>query len=277
MSPLAWAAAGAVAGLGAALALVRSGLVPAWLLRGGSGADGRGGSSIHGRTANEAGAGDTVCVRLAYDDLKLIRDDIQGLHVIRNDLRHVGDLLERLLEEAMAFQATRLNLSPTEPGGSTRDTLRERVRDTAPAGGFPWQQGGRGRRREEQHDDYDGGFDANLPTRGAATGDPAWSAPAAAQPREPSPDAVFVSASNDAVIPSERHPPEAWLERRGGEGDVWLNPRVALTDPALQRWSTFFDWERREPGARYQADRPAVVAWSGNGGSVLRKGVARPL
>src|SRR5215216_2504560 len=98
MSPLAWAAAGAMAGFGAALVLVRNGLVPAWLMRGGSGADGRGGSPIsHGRTANGAGAGDTVCVRLAYDDLKLIRDDIQGLHVIRTDLKHIGDLLDRLL------------------------------------------------------------------------------------------------------------------------------------------------------------------------------------
>jgi hypothetical protein len=101
-----------------------------------------------------------------------------------------------------------------------------------------------------------------------------WSAPAAAQAREPSAEAVFVEASNDAVVSSDRHPPEAWLERRGGEGEVWLNPRVTLTDPALQRWSTFFTWERREPGARYEATRPAVVT---SAGSVVSKGVARPL
>jgi hypothetical protein len=83
-----------------------------------------------------------------------------------------------------------------------------------------------------------------------------------------------VEAKNDAVVASERHPPEAWMERTGGGSEVWLNPAVTLTDPALQRWSTFFDWERREPGARYQATRPAVVSSSG---SVVRKGMARPL
>ncbi|HEX8694437.1 MAG TPA: hypothetical protein VF746_18590 [Longimicrobium sp.] len=231
MSPLAWAAAGALVGLGAALVLVRSGLVPF----------GR------RRPENEPGAADGGRVRLAHDDLRAIRDDIQGLHVVRGDLRHIAGLLERLLEETMAFQRTRVIASRPEPAdGSTRDAFREPVRETSPE---------------------------PSPIPGAA----AWSAHTFAQPREPSPDAVSVEASNDAVVPSVRHPPEAWLERRGGEGEVWLNPRVALTDPALQRWSTFFDWERREPGARYQADRPAVVTWSASGGSVLRKGVARPL
>ncbi|HEV2733571.1 MAG TPA: hypothetical protein VGV85_01995 [Longimicrobiaceae bacterium] len=263
MSPLAWAAVGAVAGLGAALVLVRSGLVPAWLMRGGSGADG----------ANETGAGDTMRVRLAYDDLRLIREDIQGLHVVRTDLQRVGDLLERLLEETMASQR-RPSLPQPEPGGSTRDAFPEQAWDTSPAGRFPWEQGGRGRGREVQHDDHDKGCDPDPRPRAPALSDPAWPTTAAAQPREPSPDAVYVEANNDAVVRSERHPPEAWLERRGGEGEVWLNPRVALTDPALQRWSTFFDWERREPGARYQATRPAVVTASG---SVVNKGMARPL
>jgi hypothetical protein len=79
---------------------------------------------------------------------------------------------------------------------------------------------------------------------------------------------------NDAVVSSERHPPEAWLERRGGEGEVWLNAEVTLSDAGLQRWSTFFDWERRDPGARYQATRPATVTSSG---SLVSKGAARPL
>jgi hypothetical protein len=277
MSPLAWAAAGAVAGLGTALVLVRSGLLPARLLRGGTPGDGRGGSPLsRGRTANETGAGDTVCVRLAYDDLKLIRDDVQGLHVLRTDLQRVGDLLERLLEEAMAFQRTRVDPSRRDPGdGSARDAFRERVRDTPPAGGGTWRQGGRGMEMEVRHDD--GGFDPNYPARARTPGEPGYPTPALAQPREPPPDAVYVAASHDAVVPSERHPPEAWLERRGSDGEVWLNSRVALTDPALQRWSTFFDWERREPGARYQAMLPAVVTWSGDSGAVVRKGVARPL
>lgn len=263
MSALAWAAVGAVASLGAALVLVRSGLVSGWLMRGGSDA---------GR-ASGTGAGDTMRVRLAYDDLKLIRDDIHGLHVVRTDLQRVGDLLERLLDETMTFQR-QLAPSRTEPAGSPPHAFRERGRDTVPAGGYPWQQGGRSREREVRHDDPGDGFDLDPWTRAPAPDDAAWPAPASAQPREPSPDAVYVEANNDAVVPSERHPPEAWLERRGGEGEVWLNPRVTLTDPALQRWSTFFDWERREPGARYQATRPAVVTSSG---SVVAKGKARPL
>lgn len=263
MSPLLWAAAGALAGLGAALVLVRSGPGRAWLRRGRSGGDG----------ANETGGGDTMRVRLAYDDLRQIRDDIQGLHVVRTDLQRVGGLLERLLEETMASQRRQGPTGPG-PGGPTRDALREPVRDPDPAGAFPWQQGWRGREKEVQHDRRDEGFDPDPQLRAPALGEPAWFAPAAAQPREPAPDAVYVEANNDAVVPSERHPPEAWLERRGGEGEVWLNPRVTLTDPALQRWSTFFDWERREPGARYQATRPAVVTSSG---SVVNKGMARPL
>ncbi|MBV9772898.1 MAG: hypothetical protein JO040_03070 [Gemmatimonadetes bacterium] len=255
MSPLAWAAAGAVAGLGVALVLVRSRLLTA---------------RRHGPDT-----ADTARVRLDHDDLKLIRDDIQGLHVVRTDLRHLGDLLERLLEEAVAFHGTRLDPSRPEPGGSARDTFRDRVRDTSTAGGYPWQQGGR--KREAQYDDRRGGFDPDPRPRAPVPADPAWATPAAAQPREPSPDAVHVEASNDAVLPSVRHPPEAWLERRGGDDEVWLNPRVTLTDPALQRWSTFYDWERREPGARYQTLRPAVVMWSGDSGMVLRKGMARPL
>jgi len=263
MSSLAWAAAGAVAGLGVALVLFRKGLVPAWLMRGADGGgDGRSLLS-HGGTANGGGAGDTVCVRLARHDLELIRDDIQGLHVIRTDLQRVGDLLGRLLEETMAFQR---RLDPPRPGpagGPARGGFREPVRDTPPEpsslGGAAWRQEGRDPDPRVQHDQLNGGFDPNPRTR------------------EPSPDAVFVEANNDAVVHSVRHPPEAWLERRGGQDEVWLNPRVPLTDPALQRWSTFFDWERREPGARYQVNRPAVVTWSGSGGSVLRKGVARPL
>jgi len=276
MSPLAWAAAGAAAGMCAALVLVRAGLVPARLVRGGPGGNGRGGFP------DEAGAGDTVRVRLHYDDLKLVRDDIQGLHVIRTDLKHVGGLLERLLEEAMAFQRARSSPPRPEPaGGPARDAFRTPLRDpspgTPPLRGATWQPRERGREVEVQHDDDGGGFDPNPPERVRAPGDPGYPPPAAAPPREPPPDAVYVEASNDVVVPSVRHPPEAWLERRGGDGEVWLNPRVALADPALQRWSTFFEWERREPGARYQAARPAVVTWSGDSGTVLRKGVARPV
>ncbi|HYH79773.1 MAG TPA: hypothetical protein VEX86_08240 [Longimicrobium sp.] len=127
-----------------------------------------------------------------------------------------------------------------------------------------------------QHDETEGGFDPN-PARPPALGDPAYNLPSIAPQRAPSHDAVFVEAKDDVIMPSERHPPEAWLERMGGDGEVWLNPRVPLTDPALQRWSTFFDWERREPGGRYQATRPARVSWSGSSGTVLSKGTARPL
>jgi hypothetical protein len=279
MSPLAWAVAGALAGLGAALALVRNGLLPAWLVRSGPSGNGRGGPPASpGPASSEVGTGGTVCVRLAYDDLKLIRDDIRDLHVVRTDLQRVGDLLERLLEEAMAFQRARLDPPRPEPaGGSARDAFREPVRDPSPVRGATWRQGGRGLEMEVRHDEHAGGFDPNYPTRTRPAGDPAYPAPAAALPREPPADAVYVEATNDTVAPSVRHPPEAWLERRGGDGEVWLNSRVTLADPALQRWSTFFDWERREPGARYQALRPAVVTWSGDSGILLRKGVARPL
>ncbi|HEX8271793.1 MAG TPA: hypothetical protein VF615_04010 [Longimicrobiaceae bacterium] len=261
MSPLAWAVAvGVLAGLGAALLLVRSGLFPA------------------GPRPPEDGPGDAdvVRARLAPDDLRAIRDDIQGLHVVRADLKRVGDLLDRLLEETVE---SRRRLEPPRPetGGPARDAPRERGWDAAPAGGYPWEQGGWGRGGEARRDDRAAGFDPDPQPRVPAAGDADWTVPAAARPRGPSPDALPVEASNDAVVASERHPPEAWLERVAGEGEVWLNPGVALSDAALQRWSTFFDWEGRDPGARYQATRPAAVTWSGGAGTMLRKGTARPV
>lgn len=283
MSPFAWAAAGAVVGLSAALVLVRKGLLPAWLAGGGSVGKGRGGSPVfHGQAESEAGARDTVRVRLESGDLKPLRDDIQGLHVLRTDIQRVGELLERLMEEA-AFQRTRVEPPRPEPepaGGPARDAFREPVRgtspDPSPMPGATWRQGGRGFGMEVQHDERGGGFDPNLDAPAPARGDPAYRTPVA-HINAPPADAVNVEAKDDTVIPSPRHPAEAWLERTGGRGEVWLNPQVPLTDPALQRWSTFFNWERRAPGSRYHATQPAIVSWSGNAGTVLHKGEAKPL
>jgi len=220
------------------------------------------------------GVGDAVSVRGVREDLRMIRDEIRWLHVMRTDLHRVGDLLERLLEETMVLQQTRMSPPRPEPaGGPVRDTFQAPVRGTraepSPVRSTAWRDEPRDFGAPVRPDELDWGGDPTPPPA------PAWSA--AAAPREPSANAVHVEASHDTVVRSERHPPEAWLERRGGDQEVWLNPRVALTDPALQRWSTFFDWERREPGARYEAVRPAVVTWSGSAGSVLRKGVARPV
>lgn len=219
-------------------------------------------------TAN--GLGDMTSVRLARADLKAIREDIQNLHVIREDIRRVGDLLERLLEEALAGEQPRVDPPRARPGaGSGRDAFRDPVRDTSPEPlpiqGATWPPNTRDPDLRVQHDEFVWGSD---PTpRSPAPADPSWSAPA----HEPSPQAQPVEARNDAVVRSDRHPPEAWLERKS---EVWLNAKVTFTDAALQRWSTFFDWERREPGARYQATRPATVTSSG---SLASKGMARPI
>jgi hypothetical protein len=259
MSGLVWAAAGALAGVAAALVLFRGGVFSG---RRGSGAD----VSPLPQAWAANGAGDAVRVRLAANDLAVIREDIQKLHVIRSDIRRIGDLLERLLEEAVEPRQT--HPSPAEPAASTRDPFREPVRDTSSIPGTPRRDERDLRVRQEPRDAQ------SVPVLpGPAPIDSVWSAPAAAEPAGPPPGAVHVEAVNDLVVTSERHPPEAWLERRGGEAEVYLNPRVPLTDPALQRWSTFFDWERREPGARYRATRPALVSASGG---VVRKGAARP-
>lgn len=244
MSFYVWAA-GALAVLAGALLLIRALFFSR--PRRGSDADGRPPAS---QTWTALGNGGMVRVRLAPEDLKLIRDDIQALHVIRTDLNRIADLLNRLLEEAMAVDPARVN-PPRPAGARARVGAGEPGRRITPepVQGAPLRDPG----LRVQHD---GGFDPSpIP---------------AAQPREPSPDAANVEASHDIVVSSVRHPPEAWMER----GEVWLNPRVTLTDPALQRWSTFFDWERREPGARYQTVRPAAVAASGG---VVHKGLARPL
>ncbi|CAA9361712.1 MAG: hypothetical protein AVDCRST_MAG89-3783 [uncultured Gemmatimonadetes bacterium] len=254
MSSLAWVAAGVVA---AAVAWV--------LLRALFSARPRGGPDQHRppttQTWTQMG-GVTVRVRLAEEDRELIRTEIGGLHVIRKDLNRIGDLLERLLEEAIAVDPVRVN-PPRPAGGAARVMAVDPGRRTAPEP----VHGAPVRRIELDSGprvEHAGAFDPN-PLPPAAS-----DAPGAAPRREPSPDAASVEASHDIVVSSNRHPPEAWMER----GEVWLNARVTLTDPALQRWSTFFDWERREPGARYETTRPAVVAASGG---VVRKGLARPL
>ncbi|HLL84093.1 MAG TPA: hypothetical protein VK420_15625 [Longimicrobium sp.] len=243
----------------------------------------RGGSTLPARaappiapawTTNSAGAADVFTVRLAREDLKLIQADIQYLHGIRDDIRHVADLLQQGLSGALATEQTRGDAPPPQPSGggrpdAYRDAGRNSEREPAATHGAAWRDDARDLGLHVQRDEFVWGSD---PT--PALADPAWSAPAAAQPHEPSPAAEPVEASNDAVISSQRHPPEAWLERKGGESEVWLNARVTLTDAGLQRWSTFFDWERREPGARYQTTRPARVTSSGG---LVSKGVARPL
>ncbi|HEX8452416.1 MAG TPA: hypothetical protein VF647_09985 [Longimicrobium sp.] len=226
------------------------------------------------RMVNRAGAEDGATVRLHGDDLRSIREEIRGLHVLRDDIRHVADLLQQGLSGALAAEQPRVSPSRPEPmGGTARDAYRDPVRDArrdpSPVYGGAWQDDARQLGLRSGRDEHTRGSD---PAPFAF--DSVVTPPAAAQPYEPSSTAAPVEARNDAVVPSDRHPPEAWLEHRGGEREVWLNPRVPLSDAALQRWSTFFGWERREPGARYQATQPAVVA---SAGTVLRKGTARPL
>jgi len=272
MITLFWIVVGVAIHVGALL------LARAWVTRGGAAVPGHAATPVAPPwMASGAGAGDVVTVRLAREDLKLIQAEIQDLQVIRDDIRHVADLLQQGLSGALAAEQTRLDAPRPQPAGGPgpdayRGTVRNSEREPAPIHGAAWQDDARDLGLRGQRDEFVWASDP-----APAQADSAWNASAAAQPREPSRDAVHVEASNDAVIRSERYPPEAWLERKGSDAEVWLNPRVTLTDPALQRWSTFFDWERREPGARYQADRPAVVTWSGSTGSVLYKGVARPL
>jgi hypothetical protein len=270
MSTILWIVVGVAVLVGALL------LASVWL---------RGGASFTARPAppispawmaSGAGPGDVVTVRLAREDLKLILAEIQNLHGIRDDIRHVADLLQQGLSGALAAEQTRVSPPRPEPrGGTAREAFQEPVRESwskpSPVAPGPWPPKADDQDPRVHPDDRGRGFDSNPHAR---TADPAWSAPAAAQPHEPSSAAEPVEASNDTVLSSQRHPPEAWLERKGGESEVWLNARVTLTDAGLQRWSTFFDWERREPGARYQATRPARVTSTG---SLVSKGAARPI
>ncbi|HEX8213253.1 MAG TPA: hypothetical protein VF584_23965 [Longimicrobium sp.] len=269
MSTLLWIVAG-VAVLAGALLLAR-----AWVMRGGSRAvEHVPPPSPAMRMVNRAGATDAVTVRLDRDDLRSIREEIRELHVIRDDIQRVADLLQQGLSGALAAEQPRV--SPPRPeatGGPARDAYRNPVRDAgrdpSPVYGAEWQDDARHLGLRAGRDELTWGNDP-APT----SFDSGVTAPAAAPPYEPSSAAVPVEAKNDAVTSSERYPPEAWLERRAGVVEVWLNPRVPLSDAALQRWSTFFDWERRDPAARYQATRPATVTSSG---SLVSKGAARPL
>lgn len=243
-----------------------------WLTRRGSDLTSRAAPPISPAwMATGAGSGEVATMRLVREDLKLIQAEIQGLHGIRDDIRHVADLLQQGLSGALAAEQTRLDAQSARPVGGAApnaypDTVRHRERGQAPIHGATWEDDARELGLRVQREEIVWGSDA--------LADSAWSTPAAAQAYEPSSAAEPVEASNDAVVSSQRYPPEAWLERRGGDGEVWLNSRVTLTDAGLQRWSTFFDWERREPGARYQVTRPATVTSSG---SLVRKGAARPL
>jgi hypothetical protein len=217
-----------------------------------------------------------VTVRLAREDLKLIQAEIQSLHGIRDDIRHVADLLQQGLSGALAAEQTRLSPPRPEPrGGTAREAFQEPAGESwskpSPVAPSPWPPKADDQDLRGHQNDRGRGFDVSQPTPVAG---PAWNAPASAHTHEPSSHAEPVEAKDDAVVASQRHPPEAWLERKGGESEVWLNARATLTDAGLQRWSTFFDWERREPGARYQATRPARVTSSG---SLVSKGAARPL
>lgn len=265
MSTLLWTLAGVAVLAGALLlALVR--------LRGGSGHPPRTvPPNSAAWTTNNANAGDVVTVRLAREDLKLILAEIQSLYAIRDDIRHVADLLQQGLSGALAAEQTPVRPPRAEPaGGTARDAFRQPARPPAPEPaqlrGGSWPPTPRDPDLRVQRDELDWGGDP-MP----ATPVPGWNALAAVPPHEPSSSAEPVEARNDVVVHSERHPPEAWLERKS---EVWLNARVTLTDAGLQRWSTFFDWERREPGARYQATRPATVTSSG---SLVSKGSARPI
>ncbi|HEX8361784.1 MAG TPA: hypothetical protein VF613_16825, partial [Longimicrobium sp.] len=112
MSGLAWIAAGAVAGI-VAVVLIR-GLFSARRPR----------HAAHGRSPLPLGwspdeTGDAGCVHLHHKDLSLIRGDI----------RRVGDLIERLLEEVMESQRTRVSPLP-RVGEPVSGGFREPVRDT---------------------------------------------------------------------------------------------------------------------------------------------------
>ncbi len=253
MSTLLWIGV-AVVCIGVVLALLRRARRSAWQPARGS-PETRGGNPLsQGWTPRDAG--EAVRVRLASEDLTALREEIQDLHVVRADVQRVGDLLERLLQEVTELQGTRVNPPASEP-------VRAALRGAAPD---PWTRPSP-RADEARHPDP-------RPRRDPLVLDPPLPAPVLAQSGGPPPGAVNVEAKYDAVVPTQGHPPEAWMERSGGEGDVWLNPAVPLTDAALQRWSTFFDWERAEPGARYHVTRPARVTWAG--GSMVRKGAARP-
>jgi len=104
-----------------------------------------------------------------------------------------------------------------------------------------------------------------------------WDAPAVSGPPE---NAIMVEARDDRIVATSSFPPEAWLQVGPGpaEGQVRLNPVVALNENALRRLSTFFEWQGERPGSTYETIEPAEVRWDSGQriGTFIKRGSARP-
>jgi uncharacterized coiled-coil protein SlyX len=164
----------------------------------------------------------------------------------------------------------------------------------------PHREAGAGRRVELERPSYVPGQRTDFPPPhggygAAATGGPAFGASggelvlereesswdAAPPVTTPPANAVLVEARDDRIIATSSFPPEAWLKPGPGpaEGEVTLNPMVALNENALRRLSTFFEWQGERPGSAYETLRPAVVRWDSGQriGTFQMRGAARPL
>lgn len=99
-------------------------------------------------------------------------------------------------------------------------------------------------------------------------------------PAGPPPNALNVEARDDRIVATASFPPEAWLAVVAGSADasVTLNPAVRLNEYALQRLSTFFEWDARRPDATYHTVQPATVKWDDGArvGVLVSRGRAQP-
>jgi len=85
---------------------------------------------------------------------------------------------------------------------------------------------------------------------------------------------VGVEIRGSEVVASQSYPPEAYLTvRGGGVATVVLNPEVPHNSFALDRFALFFDLGERRDGM-YQTQTPAEVKWDGQRGTLSRAGRA---
>jgi hypothetical protein len=124
---------------------------------------------------------------------------------------------------------------------------------------------------------YGEGRDPVDESQGSRAPRDAWAAIASPSAGPPA-NAVSVEARDDRIVASSSYPPEAWLEVSGAaEARVTLNPAVRLNEYALQRLSTFFEWEGRRPDSTYETVSPASVKWDDGArvGVLVSRGRAR--
>jgi hypothetical protein len=121
-----------------------------------------------------------------------------------------------------------------------------------------------------------GAFDAEMYGAGslgasAPLAEPAW---------YPGPGDQPVEVRDGALILSRSLPPPAYVSATAaGQGRVYLNADVQLSEFSLPKWAEFFELRGAKPYAAYRTLRPAVVRWEeGMGrGDLIEKGVAEAI